>query len=401
MLSRQRELLSIPTFRRLWASSLGYALSFSMERIAIGWFVFDMTGSIFLTALSFAPQKLSNMLFAPIAGVVADRFNRSRLLALVGYCGGGVLFTMALVILINPRLIWLLLILTGIRCTVRTFELPTMQAFVTEIVGPQRSTNAVGIYQFGVRVISIVGGMGAGLLIEHVGPASAFMVAGAGAIAGSLTVRRVHTSTPTQQPRPRPVLSHFLSGLRAMLASQTVRILLSLTLLVEVFAFSHESLLPVFAHDIYEVGPSGLGTLALFGGLGAIAGSLILATIGRTTQRHQLLVVVTISYGVFLILLATVNQFLLALAIVAGIGAMSTLFDSLQWVLLQANVPSGMEGRAVSGWLFAMGLGWVGPLILGGIGEVLGAPAAVGIGGSLVILVGVIALVARPRLHAA
>ena len=103
MLSRQRELLGIPTFRRLWASSLGYALSFSMERIAIGWFVFDMTGSIFLTALSFAPQKLSNMLFAPIAGVVADRFNRSRLLALVGYCGGGVLFTMALVILINLR----------------------------------------------------------------------------------------------------------------------------------------------------------------------------------------------------------------------------------------------------------------------------------------------------------
>ena len=402
MLSRRLAAFGFPAYRRLWLASLGYALSFWMERVAIGWFVFDITGSIFLAALAFAAQNLSNMLFGPIAGAVADRFDRARLLALTGYSGGGVALAMALLVVLSPGLIWLLVLLTGLRGVARTFEIPAVQALMTDIVGPRHSTNAVGIYLFGLRSVSVVGGLGAGLLIEHVGPASAFIVAGAAAIAGGLVVGTIRVSGPiTRQPPPRPLLSDLVTGLRAMLASRIVRILLGLTLLVEIFAFSYNSLLPVVAHDVYEVGPSGLGTLTLFAGLGAIIGSVILATTGGVRRRGRILMAVTFGYGALLVLFAVVDRFLLALVVIAGVGAMAALFDGLQWVLLQANVPTGMRGRAVGGWVWAIGLGWVGPLILGGVGEALGAPFAIGLGGVAVMVAALVVLVAIPRLREA
>lgn len=172
-------------------------------------------------------------------------------------------------------------------------------------------------------------------------------------------------------------------------------------MLVEIFAFSYNSLLPVVAHDVYEVGPSGLGTLTLFAGLGAIIGSVILATTGGVRRRGRILMAVTFGYGALLVLFAVVDRFLLALVVIAGVGAMAALFDGLQWVLLQANVPTGMRGRAVGGWVWAIGLGWVGPLILGGVGEALGAPFAIGLGGVAVMVAALVVLVAIPRLREA
>ncbi len=393
---------SFPSFRRLWLATLGYALSFWVERVAIGWFVFDFTGSIFLTTLAFAAQNMSNMLFGPIAGAAADRIDRARLLALTGYSGGGVALAMALLVVVNPGLIWPLIVLSGARGIARTFEIPAVQALMTDIVGSRHSTNAVGIYLFGLRSVAVVGGLAAGLLIEYVSSASAFVVAGAAAVAGGFLVRTVSVPSPKiRQPSPRPLLSDLVAGLRAMLASRIVRTLLGLTLLVEIFAFSYNSLLPAVAHDVFEVGPSGLGTLTLFAGLGTVGGSLILATIGGVRRRGRILMAVTFSYGGFLLLLAAADRFVLALAVIAGIGAMAALFDGLQWVLLQANVAPEMRGRAVGGWVWAIGLGWVGPLILGGIGEALGVPAAISLGGAAVMLAAVIALVAIPALREA
>ena len=145
---------------------------------------------------------------------------------------------MALLVVLNPGLIWLLIVLSGARGIARTFEIPAVQALMTDIVGSRHSTNAVGIYLFGLRSVAVVGGLAAGLLIEYVSSASAFVVAGAAAVAGGFVVRTVRAPGPNiRQPSPRPLLSDLVAGLRAMLASRIVRTLLGLTLLVEIFAF--------------------------------------------------------------------------------------------------------------------------------------------------------------------
>ncbi len=393
---------SFPSFRRLWLATLGYALSFWVERVAIGWFVFDFTGSIFLAVLAFAAQNLSNMLFGPIAGAIADRFDRARLLTLTGFAGGGVALAMAVLVVVNPGLIWLLILLTGARGVARTFEMPAVQALMTDIVGPRHSASAVGIYLFGLRSVSVIGGLGAGLLIEFVGPGSAFFVAGIAAIAGGLVVKKVRVPVPTAQRLSfGTVWADLIGGLRAMLSIATVRVLLALTLFVEIFAFSYNSLLPVVAHDLFLVGAVGLGTLTLFAGLGAVAGSLILMAVGGVRRRGLVLLVVTFGYGGFLVLFASVDRFGVALIFIMGVGAMAALFDGLQWILLQANVRPEMRGRAVGGWVWAIGLGWVGPLILGGVGDVLGASAAIVLGGAAVVFVTLFSAVAISSLRRA
>lgn len=402
MLARHLVAFTFPAFRRLWFASLGYSLSFWMERVAIGWFVFDFTGSIFTAALAFAAQNLSNMLLGPIAGVVADRVNRTRLLALTGVLGGTFALAMGAVVFAIPDAVWLLFLLTGLRGAARTFEIPSVQALMTDIVGSGHSANAVGVYLFGLRSVSVVGGLGAGLLIEFVGPAAAFIVAGAAALAGAQVVTTVRIAeVPATESVARSIWSDLIVGLRAMLGNRLVRLLLGLTLFVEVFAFSYNSLLPVVAHDVLSVGATGLGTLTLFAGVGAILGSLVLAALGTVRQRGRVLLVVTFGYGAFLVLFAASDRFAVSLAVILGVGAMAALFDGLQWVLLQANMPPAMRGRAVGGWVWAIGLGWVGPLILGGIGEALGVLAAIAIGGGAVVAVALAAIALAPDLRRA
>ena len=104
---------------------------------------------------------------------------------------------------------------------------------------------------------------------------------------------------------------------------------------------------------------------------------------------------------VLLLLVAAADRFYVALFMVLGVGAMAALFDGLQWILLQANMPRAMRGRAVGGWVWAIGLGWVGPLILGGIGEALGVSAAIAIGGGVVVALAILATVFVPGLRRA
>ena len=401
MLSRQMVAFTFPAYRRLWLASLGYSLSFWMERVAVGWFVFDFTGSIFLAALAFAAQNLSNMLFGPLAGAVADRIERPRLLALTGLTGGIIALSMAVVVVMSPASIWLILTLTGLRGAARTFEVPAVQALMTDIVGPNHSTNAVGAYILGLRMVSVVGGLGAGLLIEFVGPAAAFFVGGVAALLGAFGVVGIRGAGPPPEPATRSVWSDLVTGLTTMLGDRVVRLLLGLTLLVEIFAFSYHSLLPALAEQALQVGPTGLGTLTLFSGLGAILGSIALALLGSVERRGRILLGVTLGYGVFLLLVAAADRFYVALFMLLGVGAMAALFDGLQWILLQANMPRAMRGRAVGGWVWAIGLGWVGPLILGGIGEALGVSAAIAIGGGVVVALAILATVFVPGLRRA
>jgi MFS family permease len=401
MLSRQMVAFSFPAYRRLWLASLGYALSVWMERVAIGWFVFDFTGSVFLAALSFAAQNLSNMLFGPLAGAVADRVNRSRLLALTGLLGGFFALMMGLVVLVAPAPVWPLMALSGMRGTARTFEVPAVQALMTDIVGPRHSPNAVGAYHFGLRLVSIVGGLGAGLLIEFVGPAAAFFVGGFAVLTGAAVVAGIRHAPPPNPGPSRSVWSDLVTGLRTMLEDRVVRLLLGLTLLIEVFAFSYHSLLPALADQVLHVGPTGLGTLTLFSGLGAIFGSMAMAMLGSVRRRGRVLLGVTFGYGGFILLMSTADHFYLALVLILGVGAMAAMFDGLQLVLMQANMPPAMRGRAVGGWVWAIGLGWFGPLILGGIGEAVGVPWAVATGGGVVVAVAILATAFVPGLRRA
>ena len=146
----------------------------------------------------------------------------------------------------------------------------------------------------------------------------------------------------------------------SMAQMPTVSTLLWMAIVVEIFGFAYLSVLPALARDELMVTESGLGTLRLAMGVGAVGGAVVLSLLGDFRRKGPLLLGATMGYGLGMLGLAVSPGLLMAIALVAVVGAMAGMFDSMQWTLLQVSVPDGMRGRVIGGWVFAIGFGWLG-----------------------------------------
>ena len=192
-----------------------------------------------------------------------------------------------------------------------------------------------------------------------------------------------------------------VDGLRVMFSVPLVRTVLALAVLVEMFGFAYHSVLPAVARDVLEVGEVGLGILSMMAGLGSLAGVIALTAIGSVRRKGPLLIGITLGYGAFLLSFASSGVFPLSLVLIMGVGAMAAAFDAMQWILLQQHVPDNMRGRAIGGWVFAIGFGWVGYLALGGAAETFGVQWALAATGALVVLTGLAVAAMAPKLRSA
>ena len=106
-------------------------------------------------------------------------------------------------------------------------------------------------------------------------------------------------------------------------------------------------------------------------------------------------------YGLGLIGVAASPNLIMALLLVTMVGAAASMFDAMEWTLLQANVPNRLRGRAIGGWVFAIGFGWVGHLAMGAVGDAFGVRWAIGGAGLIVAATSLIALAISPVLRRA
>ena len=166
----------------------------------------------------------------------------------------------------------------------------------------------------------------------------------------------------------------------------TVSTLLWMAIVVEIFGFAYDSVMPAMARDELGVTESGLGTLRFAAGIGAVIGAIFLSFLGDFRRKGPLLLAITAGYGIGLIGVASSSNLVMALIVVTMVGAAASMFDAMQWTLLQANVPDRLRGRVIGGWVFAIGFGWVGHLSMGVVGELIGVRWALG-GAGLVVAV--------------
>jgi MFS family permease len=384
--SRALHALGYPAFRRIWLAAVLDGFASQMERLAVGWFVLNETGSVFLAALSFAVRNAPNMVLGPFGGAVADRFDRARVLRTTSTTKAILLAAVGVVVLSGVTSAWPIFVLITLSGAARVSEVPAMQALIRDIVGPDRVANAIGLHALGVRTIGMMGAFAGGLLINLIGTGAVFLVAAsalalAAATYWTLTTPRVRAAALAG----RTLWSEAIEGLRVVLGIPVVLTVLLLAVGVEILAFSYQSLMPAVAERVLHVDAVGLGTLTLFTGLGGIAGTGVLSLAGDRMRRGSVLLAVTFAFGGFLIVFASSERFVISLAIVMGVGAMAAFFDALQWILLQSSVPDEMRGRVIGTWMSAIGFGWLGPITLGAIAEVAGTQWALAASGMLVV----------------
>ena len=141
--------------------------------------------------------------------------------------------------------------------------------------------------------------------------------------------------------------------------------------------------------------------LSMMTGFGSLAGVMVLTALGNVRRKGLLLIGITLGYGAFLLALAASGVFPLSLVLITGVGAMAAAFDAMQWTMLQQHVPDEMRGRAIGGWVFAIGFGWVGYLALGGAAETFGVQPSLAATGMMVMLTALLAAAVAPKLRSA
>jgi MFS family permease len=175
-----------------------------------------------------------------------------------------------------------------------------------------------------------------------------------------------------------------------------VRTLVLAAVACEIFGFSYQTAVPVFAQDVLGAGAEGLGTLNAAASFGGATAVVFLSLVPARVPRQPMLGLVFLVYGASMLVLAPSPTLLIASVALLVTGACAASFDVLQQTLLQLGVPEEQRGRAIGLWVLGIGSAPVGNLEMGALVAAIGAPAALAVNGALVVLFAALLAAAAP-----
>jgi MFS family permease len=338
-------LRTLPAFMRFWYARLAGTTGNQMLMVAVGWQMYDLTGSAWDLGLIGLLQFLPALLLTLVAGHVADRHDRSRILALAMAAQVGV----ALVLAAATHGHWasrgLLLVLSVAIGTAKAFQMPAQQALVPSLVPAGVLPRALAFSSAGMQA-AIIGGPALGGFIYVAGAEVVYATCAACFVAGGVLFLRIgHPHVPP--PREPVSLATVLAGFRFIWQRPVVLGAISLDLFA-VLLGGATALLPMFAKDVLHVGPWGLGLLRAAPAAGALCMSLVL-TRWPVSRRvgHAMFGAVAV-YGVATMVFALSTSFALSLAALWVSGAADMVSVVIRQSLVQLETPDGMRGRVAA-----------------------------------------------------
>jgi MFS family permease len=384
----------VPGFAGLWTSAAAGSFARTVVQLALSWTTLEATGSPFLVGVVLAVRMLPLLVLGIPAGVVADAFDRRVLVAATS--GGTVLVALAaaaagLAGRLDLTAILVVTIVAGVLDTLRT---AATQAYAYDLVREAHATRGIALTNFGAQLLGTLGGIAGGLALERTGPPGAFLIVALAGLAGALgpTLAPRDAATHEGASRKRP---DFLQTVRLLGRNRLVAALALEIILAEVFGFSHQTLLPTFARDVFDVGATGLGEMTAARSLGGVLSLLLLARLGAGDHGGRIFLAAGAILGLSLVAFAVNPSYILALILLAIAGAAASASDALGQTLLQRSAPDRERGAAMGIWVFSIGFAPVGHLAVGAGADLIGASPAQLVSGAILVLI-----VAALALHA-
>ena len=372
-----------------------------MQNVAQAWLVYALTSSPFKLSLVVFCSGVPVLAFSLWAGVVADRVPKRRLLLATQTFMMTLAFILAADVLLGTIQWWHIAILAFFLGTANAFDGPTRQAFVVEMVGRKELMNAIALNSAMFNTARIVGPAVTGIILAAVGAGWCFVLNGVSflaVIAGLLLmdVKPYVGATSTESP-----LTQMREGLSYIWHSPTVRPLITLVAVSNMFALGYMALLPAFAQDVLHAGTVGYGFMSTAIGVGALAGALVIASLGNYQRKGLILTVGNLLFPVMVIALSLSKSFHLTIGflVVAGFAFMTQ--NATANTLVQTTVPDALRGRVMSVYMMVfVGFFPIGSLIAGTVAEHFGVPAGAALGGIIALAYGLYLFWRVPKIRA-
>jgi len=384
-------------FALYWFSRIASILSFHMLVVAVGWQLYALTDSAFDLGLLGLAQFAPMLLLTLFVGHAADRYDHRIILMLCQVTEG----VAAAVLALGTAMGWLdnitIYVIVAVVGAARAFEIPTMAAMVPSLVPRAMVPSAMAWFASANQTGQIVGPALGGVLYV-LGPTTVYGITIALWLVGGLLLALMRVEHVERSSEPMSLRS-LLGGVRFVRHDRVILGTLSLDMFA-VLLGGALALLPIFARDILETGPWGLGLLRSAPAVGALTMSVLLARRPLTLPVGKVLFAVLTIYGVAVTLFALSTVLWLSLGALAAMGAADVVSVVIRFSLVQLRTPPEMRGRvsAVNG-LFTGTSNQLGDFRAGVMAALFGAVPAVVIGGVGTVVVTAIWMFLFPELR--
>ena len=370
-----------------------------MQTTALSWYVYQVTDSKLLLGLVSAVGSAPMMLFSIWGGSLADRHSKRDILVATQVAQMLCAFILALAVLLHFATPAFILIVTGLNGIALGFDMPARQAFTVEMTSREDLLNAISLNSSIFHGARVLGPAVAGFLVAVIGVALCLFVNAfsfIAVIAGLMMMRLPATEPNVERPEVRA-----WEGVVYALKHPRLRMIMILFLVVGVFGWSYSVLMPAFARDTLHLGANGFGALLAASGVGALAGSLMVATWGHLFPPRQLALGGIYVFAISLLTFAFCRSFYLSLAPLFGTGLGMLLFFSTSNTTVQTIVPDDMRGRVMGLWSLLFGaMIPLGSLEAGALAHWIGTPPTLVIGALICAAAAVIARIVIARREA-
>lgn len=382
-------------FRILWVGSLLAYVAFMMSMTAQSIVAFELTGANGAVGAVMFGQGLAMLALAPVGGVLADRMSKRRLLLFCQSMIGMVFFVIALMIAFDVITVWYLSIAAFVTGTMFSLLGPARQAFIGEMVEPERRGNAIALTQVAQNGTRVVGPFLAGGLLtwQLVGAAGTYFVMASFfvVVIGSLSM--LPPSKTSRRAGGPSMLADIALGIRHVRENPRLSLLVAQFVLIVMIGFPYMTVLPGFVKQ--ELG-SGAGSLGILMGVSAVGGlivSLVVASLADSPRAPLLLKLSSLGIGITLILTGLAPSFALAAVAMFLVGGTNSCFQTLNNAAVMQESQPAYYGRVMSITMMAYAGSNVIGLPIGLLADAIGERGAlVAMGTGVCLAVGLLAL---------
>jgi len=354
-----------------------------MQQVALGYLVYELTGSQWLLGAISALQMGPSLLFSLPAGVLADRVQRRQLVMATQSTALVLAFILATLTAMHRLRVWEILAISTVSGIAIAMESPARQAFVVDLVGKADLPNAIAWNSLVINGARVVGPAIGGIAIRFVGIAPIFYYNSL-SFSVMIVALALMNLPPAQHIAGRRTLSDLHEGLVYLYRSPSVLLILVLLAVVATFAMNFSVLMPIFARDVLHTGGEGLGWMWTAMGCGAVIGSVTVVRWSRAAVTGPLLIGGALAAGASEVCMAASRHLPLTLVALLVVGWSTGMFLASANSAVQDRVEDALRGRVLSVYsmIFA-GTAPVGGLFTAGLASVGGAPLSLGVGGGI------------------
>jgi MFS family permease len=384
-ISRLFSSFGAPGFRLYFTGSTLSAVDMNVRIAVHGWLVLELSNdSEFWVGIFALTLGMGQVLFSLFAGAIADRFQRRTVLLAESTISATLAIAIAVATFFEFTTLWMAIAIAFPMGAQRAVRFTASNRFVYDLVGARQLVNGVAMWRLSATPMMIFGALITGAMIDWQGVWAAYGVMGA-SIAASLPFIALVKVRGDVERIGISLFAQTVEGARFAVHSPPLRVLFTISLVMESLGFAFLIMIPVMAKTVLETGGTGMGFLQAGVGTGMLVASLLMAARGDVEHKARVIFWAALGAGVALLGFAASRSLPLSVFLAAAAMAFLNAYDMTLGALMQLVSPPHLRGRAVSLHSLAISFTALGGFVMGAMGGIIGVPVVLAAGGAGII----------------